>query len=167
MKPKPISPPDSLYLSAAEGWLELGDAREAGLELENIKTKLRLHPDVLEVKWRIHAHTKNWLRCREIAQALIRAVPERATGWIDLSFALHELKQTDQAFKNLLSVATRFPDQPLIPYNLACYTCQLGRLWEARQWLTQAMKVGNGPKIKDQALEDIDLKPLWTHIADL
>lgn len=152
---------------AAEGWLELGDHREAALELENIRHKLRLHPDVLEVNWKIFAQTKNWIRCREIGQALIRAVPDRVNGWIDLSFALHELRQTDQAFENLLKVASRFPDHPLVPYNLACYTCQLGRIWEAQQWLAQAMKIGDARKIKAQALEDIDLKPIWNQIEAL
>jgi tetratricopeptide (TPR) repeat protein len=164
---KPLEPPDSFHLMAAEGWLDLGDHREAARELENIKPKLRLHPDVLELNWKIFAQDKNWIRCREIGQALIRAVPERASGWIDLSFALHELQQTEQAFENLLKVASRFPDHPLIPYNLACYTCQLGRLWEAQQWLAQAMKIGDAGKIKAQALQDIDLKPIWNQVEEL
>ena len=164
---KPLKTPDSFHLLAAEGWLDLGNHREAAVELEKIKPKLQTHPDVLEVKWRIYAQAQNWIRCREIAQAIIRAVPERASGWIDLSFALHELRQTDEAFKNLLAVASRFPDHPLVPYNLACYTCQIGRLWEARQWLAQAMEVGDAREIKAQARQDIDLKPLWNQIEDM
>lgn len=164
---KPLQPPDSLHLLAAEGWLELGDPVEAGVEVQKIKPRLRIHPDVLEVRWSISAKAKDWGGCQEIAKSIIRAVPERASGWVNLSFALHELKQTEEAFQNLLSVASHFPANPLVPYNLACYACQMGRQWEAKQWLGQACKTGDLRKIKLQASEDVDLKPLWGHIENL
>ena len=164
---KPLQPPDSMHLLAAQGWLELGDHLEAPAELQKIKPRLRLHPDVLEVRWSISARAKDWGKCQEIANAIVRAVPQRASGWIDLSFALHEMKQTEEAFRNLLRVASQFPENPLIPYNLACYACQMGRQWEAKQWLDQACKTGDARRIKLQALEDADLKPLWAHIEKL
>jgi hypothetical protein len=46
---KPLEPPDSLHLEAAEGWLELGNHLEANEELENITPQMRVHPDVLEM----------------------------------------------------------------------------------------------------------------------
>ncbi len=33
---RPVAPPDSLHLQAAQGWLELGNHIEANEELENI-----------------------------------------------------------------------------------------------------------------------------------
>src|ERR1017187_3279090 len=47
---KPLEPPDSHHLSAAIGWLGLGNWREANEELEKITSELRGHPDVLEVR---------------------------------------------------------------------------------------------------------------------
>ncbi|HZO84674.1 MAG TPA: hypothetical protein VFC26_05645, partial [Verrucomicrobiae bacterium] len=52
---------------------------------------------------------------------------------------------------------------PTIPYNLACYACQLGRINDSRQWLKRALSVG-GKKIRSLALEDPDLQPLWDEI---
>ena len=49
-----MHPPNSHHLEAAEGWLELGNHEAAFDELEEIEPKLRGHPEVLEVRWRIY-----------------------------------------------------------------------------------------------------------------
>src|SRR2546425_128141 len=61
----------------------------------------------------------------------------------------------------------RFPSQPMIAFNLACYACQLGRLEEAREWLRKAMDLGDEKEIKTRALDDPDLEPLWANIGKL
>jgi Tfp pilus assembly protein PilF len=53
----------------------------------------------------------------------------------------------------------RFPDEVAIPFNLACYACQLGRLDEAREKLARAIKME--PAFLKAALEDDDLKAIW------
>ena len=82
-------------------------------------------------------------------------------GHLRLAFALHELKRTREALDTLLPVADKFPTLWVIPYNLACYYCQLGQLPEARDYLAQAFKLGGKKAIQPQALEDPDLAPLW------
>jgi len=67
----------------------------------------------------------------------------------------------------LLPAADRFPNQPMIAFNLACYACQLGRLEEAREWLRKAMDVGDEKDIKLRAFDDPDLEPLWANIGKL
>ena len=76
---------------------------------------------------------------------------------------MHELNQTQDAWDALFIVQDRFPDVPTIPYNLACYACQLGRLDDSRQLLKRAVKLG-GRDYHRMALEDEDLQPLWTEI---
>ena len=61
----------------------------------------------------------------------------------------------------------RFPKVPTIPYNLACYACQLGNLEEARQWLAKAIKIRSTEEIKQMALADPDLQPMWDEIKKL
>jgi hypothetical protein len=61
----------------------------------------------------------------------------------------------------------KFPKEPTVPYNLACYVCQQGRLDEARQWLERAVKIAGKEKIKFMALNDDDLQPLWEEIKRL
>lgn len=162
MKPLPV--PDSHHLRAAQGWLELGNDREANEELEKITPTLRAHPDVLEIRWHIYAHAQKWEACVDIAGAIIKLDPNRPDAWIHRSFALHELKRTQEAFDHLLPVADRFPKVWTIPYNLACYCAQLGRLDECQAWFKQAMAI-NEHTVKQAALDDPDLKPLWDSLS--
>jgi len=158
---KPLLPPDSHHLRAAQGWLELGNAREAEAELARIPPGLRLHPDVLQVRWHIHARARDWERCVQIANASVQLDRSRPESWIHRSFALHELKRTQEAFDQLQPAANRFPAVWTVPYNLACYCAQLGRLEDARAWLRKAMAL-DAATVRRAAAEDPDLAPLRT-----
>jgi len=52
-------------------------------------------------------------------------------------------------------------------YNLACYSCQLGRLDEARDWLKKAIALVGADTIKEMAATDPDLEPLRAEIRNL
>ena len=151
----------SCHLQAAQGWLELGNHLEANEELENITPQFRSHPAVLELRWRIYAKAENWIACVDIGMALTKLAPESAVSWLHLAYALHELKRTQEAFDVLLPVATKFPADATVRYNLACHTCQPGDLVAARDWLAQAIRLGDQKEIRLQAIEDPDLAPLW------
>jgi len=159
-----LEPPDSLHLRAAQGWLELGNHIEANEEVEKIRPELRSHPQVLEVQWEINAAAKQWAAALDIGAALIQHNPDDPLGWVQRSYALHELKRTAEARDNLLRVVDKFPISATMRYNLACYECQLGRLEQAKDWLEKAFKLGNAKKMKRMAQEDPDLKPLWQDI---
>ena len=65
-------------------------------------------------------------------------------------------------------MADKFPKEATIPYNLACYTCQMQRdAAETLMWLQQAMTAGKRKEILARALEDPDLEPLRAEIAKL
>ena|SRR5882724_10638609 len=162
-----IKKPDSHHLLAAQGWLELGNLPEAAHELEQINTAWQEHPEVLEIRWQIHARSKSWDECVRVAAAMIRANPTSAVGWIHRSYALHELQRTAEARDGLLSVVKLFPDELTILYNLACYECTLGNLPKAREWLEKIFSTTQGDEWRATALEDLDLKPLWPIIAKL
>lgn len=159
--------PDVLHLQAAEGWLGLGNHIEANEELEQITPQLRTHPDVLEMRWQIYAKEKRWEACVEIARALIQLAPSRPIGWINLAYASRRTKggSLQAAWEALLPMAERFPAEPIVPFNLACYACQLKRLDGARDWLQKAFenakKKGCFDQIRLMALDEADLEPLW------
>jgi len=71
------------------------------------------------------------------------------------------------AWDALLPTAEKFPSQPMIAFNLACYACLLGRLEEAREWLRKAMDLGDEKEIKTLALDDPALEPLWANIEKI
>src|SRR5882672_9302715 len=105
---RPLEHPDDLHFQAAQGWLGLGSYLEANDELEKITSHLRAHPDVLELRWHIYAKEEKWAACVDIAGAIIKLDPNRPDAWIHRSFALQELKRTQEAFDQLLPVAERF-----------------------------------------------------------
>ena len=155
-----LEPPDSHYLIAAYGWIELGNFREATAELEQIHAALRRHPEVLQARWMIHAGLKDWETCVEIARETIAAAADSPAGWINQSNALYYLKRTQEAYDRLVPATKLFPGDYMVPYNLACYACQLGRLEEAAELLKHAMSVAKGFNIRKMALSDPDLTPL-------
>ena len=157
---------DQRHLEAAEGWLELGLPRDATAELDQIAPQRRGHPDVLELRWHIGAKEKQWATCLTLAATLIQLAPERADGWIHCSFALHELRRTQEAFDQLLPTVDRFPRVWTIPYNLACYASQLRQFPAAQKWLERALAVDK-KMVQRAALVDEDLKPLWASMGGI
>jgi len=155
-----MEPPDSHHLLAAQGWLGLGNHVEADKELEKIAPQLRNHPDFLEIRWSIRSLQKNWEACVDIANALMGADPDRVTGRVRLSFALHELTRTEEAYINLAAVCDDFPHEWVVPYNLACYCSQLGELAEAKEWFKKSIAIDDKAATK-AGIDDPDLKPLW------
>ena len=164
-----IEPPESHYVNAAQGWLELGLPGEANAELDLLPDRLQVHPDVLEVRWAIVATQQRWDAALEVATELVQTAPSRPTGWLHRAYALRRAPQggLKQAWNALLPAADRFPKEALIPYNLSCYACQMRQLDAARVWLKRAFSAGRKEHIKKMALEDPDLEPLWPEIPVL
>jgi len=158
---------DRRYLESAQGWLGLGRWMEANEELELITPKMRAHPDVLCVRWEVYAAAKKWEMAAEIARSISVMLPDFAFGWIHWAYSLHEMKRTKEAWGVLLPVADKFPGEHTIPYNLACYACQLGDAKAGWQWLEKALEIADESAVKLQALEDPDLEPLWREIAEI
>jgi tetratricopeptide (TPR) repeat protein len=164
-----LEPPDTHYISAAIGWLELGNLAEAQAELAQISPAQQEHPDVLEVRWVVSAAQKHWEEGLQVAQALVRRAPKRSSGWLHQAYALRRVPagSVQKAWDALLPAFDKFPKEATIPFNLSCYACQLRQLDAARDWLKRAVAVGGKDKIKQMALNDSDLEPLWDEIRQL
>ena len=164
-----LQPPDSHFLRAALGWLELGNWREANEELERIAPALRAHPHVLLLRYEIYAKAGKWDGAAEIARALTDLQPQEAPFWIRCAYATRRMNGGSlEKSKEILSRAQRlFPTEPLIAYNLACYECQLGNLKLAREWLEKSFAIGGAKELKLMALDDPDLEPLWAEVGKI
>jgi hypothetical protein len=164
-----LEPPDTHFFFASIGWLELGNLAEAHAELVQISAAQQEHPDVLEVRWLVSAEQKHWEEGLQIAQALLRRAPKRSSGWLHQAYALRRVPDggVQKAWEALLPACEKFPKEPTIPFNLSCYACQLRQLDAARDWLKRAVAVGGKEKIKQMALKDSDLEPLWDEIRQL
>ncbi|MDB4683849.1 tetratricopeptide repeat protein [bacterium] len=155
--------PDPMHLKAASGWIQLGDYDSANDELEKIRAEWRAHPDVLELRWLIYSHDEQWDACLDIASAVMKIAPDRATGWVDKALSLRRANGggIEKAKAVLDEAAKLFPTEWTVQYNLACYCSQLGQLYAAQEYLNKSYELGDAQKIKLMALDDEDLKPLW------
>jgi len=164
-----LEPPDTHYFLAAVGWLELGNLTEARAELAQVSADQQEHADVLELRWSISAAEKRWDEALQVAQALVRRAPKRSSGWLHRAYALRRVPNggIQKAWEALLPAFDKFPKEAIIPFNLSCYACQLQQLDVARHWLHRAVATGGKEKIKQMALKDADLEPLWAEIRQL
>ena len=169
MKLEEIEPPDSHHLMAAVGWLELGNAAEARVELDAMARGLQLHPHVLELRWQVLAELRDWAEALAVAKILVGLRPEESSAWLHRAYATRRAPggSVEAAWRALLPAADTFPTEALIPYNLACYACQMERLEEARRWLLRAFAVGNRERLRRMSLRDEDLRLLWPEIPAL
>jgi hypothetical protein len=99
----------------------------------------------------------------------MQSAPELAASWIHLAYSVRRATggSVQAAYDALLPAADKFQDEPVIPYNLGCYSCQLGKLVEAREWIAKAFSIGDSKQLKLKALEESDLEPLWIDIAEI
>ena len=163
--PTEILPPDSMHLSAATGWMQLGNTDEALVDLDKISDQHRGHYEVLHIEWHIHAQRKAWERCAELGGYMVEQYPKSSAGWINQANSLFYLNRSHDAYQLLEPVAERFPKNEAIPYNLACYACQFGDIDLAFDWYLVAEKLGKTEKIREVALSDPDMKQLWDKIG--
>jgi Flp pilus assembly protein TadD len=163
-----LEPSDIHRLNAALGWLGLDSPADARAELDAIAPARQSHPAVLETRWLVCVHEKNWRGALAVAERELRAAPGESAGWLHRAYALRRVEGGGlaQAWDALLPAAEKFPAEPVIAFNLACYACQRNQLDVSRTWLQRAVKTGGKDAIKKMALEDDDLKPLRSEIGN-
>lgn len=161
--------PDLHLLQAAQGWMGLGSLSDALTELDGISAENQLHPAVLELRWIIYIQLENWDAALAAATDLVAEAPESANSWLHRSYALRRATGggVAQARAALEPALEKFPEEPVISYNLSCYACQMQDLDLARRWFQRALEIGKKKEIRRMALADPDLEPLWEEIRRL
>ena len=145
------------------GYYELGMWDEALAEVDEIEGKgapptpaTRL--EFNELRLVVYQGARRWAAMRELAEASAEQEPSRASWFISWAFALRR-EESIPAARAVLERAQRLhPAEALIPFNLACYAAQTGKLGEARLFLARALKLD--PELEKNAREDDDLAPL-------
>jgi tetratricopeptide (TPR) repeat protein len=161
-----LEPPDSHFYSAAQGWIELGLPAEAENELLRISPGNQAQPCILDLRWGLAARSEDWPKGLAISQQLLDSAPDQVTGWLHRSYSLRRLPAggLQAAWDALWPARGKFPGEPIVHFNLACYAVQLGRLDEAWDLFQDALKAGEPKIIRQMALQDPDLEPLWERI---
>ena len=165
-----LDPLDVHLVRAAEGWLELNLPTEAEAELAQLSPAAQAHPLVLQALWQLHAHQCRWALAHTVAELLVQAFPGDVNGWVHRAYAMRRKDGggLQAAWDALRPAVELFPDESIVPFNLACYACQLAKLDAARHWLGRAREAAGKHKaresLKQMALADADLAPLREEI---
>jgi len=126
-------------LQAASGWLELGLADEALLELEALPTDVRIEREVLELKLAAQMVNQSWNSASDTARLLCLKAADEPLFFLRAAFCLHETGDTLAACNWLLRGPKTLFEMPVFHYNLACYLWTLGEANRARSHLKQAI----------------------------
>lgn len=161
-----LQSPDKHYVSAAQGWLNLGSIDDAEKELSNVGYWSRLHPDVLMVRWKIVSRQKQWERSLDVARTMIRSANDRPSGYVCLAYSLCHLERDEDAKAQLIEAHQKFPKVTAIPYFLARLTTKLGQMQEASDWLKVWSKLIDKPEQEMTARRDPKLKSLWAFLGE-
>jgi len=142
-------------LQAATGWLELGIADEALVELESLPTDARTQRAALELKLAAQMINQSWNSAADTARLLCLKASDEPVFFLRAAFCLHETGDTLAACNWLLRGPKTLFEMAVFHYNLACYLWTLGEAKRARSHLRQAITMDES--FREAAREDRDL----------
>ncbi len=142
-------------LQAATGWLELGLADEALLELNELPAEAQKKRQVLEIKLAAQMQDECWNRASDTARLLCLVAKDEPVFFLRAAFCLHETGDTLAACNWLLKGPKSLFEMAIFHYNLACYLWTLGEAKRARSHLKQAISMDH--TFIQAAKEDHDL----------
>lgn len=146
----------SSTLRAACGWLELGLADEALVELRTLPPDVRTLRIPLELKLAAEMERGCWNPAADTALLLCLKAEDEPEYFLRAAYCLHETGDTLAACNQLLRGPRALFDMAVFHYNLACYLWTLGEATRARCHLDQAVLLD--PDLLESARTDRDLK---------
>ena len=137
---------------------------DAANEIEKIAPDEKTCKEVMEFRLELAVVAKSWDMAATLGKVLTRADPDSVQLWIQYAYAVRRLESVENAEKILLRAMEIHPEEPMIRFNLACYASVTGRIAEAKKRLGEAIEINEG--MRQLALDDEDLKPLWDAITE-
>jgi Flp pilus assembly protein TadD len=160
-----VALPDDVlwHLQRCDGFLDLKMTDKAREEFAKIGTAHREANPVIEADLRLAMAENRWSEAAQFARTLSARRPNDPLFCIQLAYSVRRAESIEAARDILVAARKRFPKVAVIPFNLACYECQLGHPDEAMTHLEKAFKLD--ASFREQALEDEDLKPVWDRLG--
>ena len=131
--------------------------------MEEIDPFCRHLPEILIARVAISQALQKWDLMAIVAAKLVGWNPGEPDHFVNLAYAQRRAESLEVAHQTLKRAAGLHPNDGTIQFNLACYEAQLGNLDRAKEHLRRATEIDS--KFKLMALDDPDLKPLWTLLA--
>jgi tetratricopeptide (TPR) repeat protein len=155
-----------MHANAAMGWLDLGNCVEAQGELDRIDARLRVHPQVLDIRWLIYRKAGKDDACRDLAETLLKTDPDSPMGWIRTAQNLYYAGRYQEAYEILAPVEKRYAGFWMVQYDLACYAARMNRFEEAKDRLKKAFGMDRSGEVRNLSLRDPDFEKFWQEIGE-
>ena len=127
------------------------------------RPRTRHRTEVLGARVALYITAKKWDMAAAVASHLVKVEPENEAWWINLAYSVRRSEGIEKAEAILLRAQAIHPKVAMIAFNLACYASVTGRMEDAKERLRNAIELDKD--IRELALDDEDLKPLWEWIA--
>jgi tetratricopeptide (TPR) repeat protein len=151
------------HIQRGDGFLDLKMIDKARQELEQVGTFDRRCDSYIQAALRLAMADGQWSNAVQFAHTLIERRSNEPAIYVQLAYSVRRGESIEAARDILLDARKRFPKVAVIPFNLACYECQLGHPDEALALLEKAFKLD--ASFREQAFEDDDLKPIWDRLG--
>jgi Flp pilus assembly protein TadD len=151
------------HIQRGDGFLDLKMIDKARQELEQVGEFDRRCNSYIEAALRLAMADSRWSDAAQLARTLIERRPKEPAFHIQLAYSIRRAESIEAARDILRDARKHFPKVAVIPFNLACYECQLGHPDEAMALLEKAFKLD--ASFREQAFEDDDLKPIWAKLG--
>lgn len=162
--PEYSTEPDRFNLMAAEGWVGLGDWREALKELDQMAPEYQMTPLVLVLRYQCLVMAERWEDAITVAHWMQELLPGSILGFYYVAQALHQWGKTLEAYETILGVIDDFPGEWLLRFAMARYCCSLYRNTEALCWIGEAIELADKKDVLRLARADDDLEPIQGEI---
>lgn len=143
------------HVAFARGYAALGLWADAARELRAAPTEVRARTEVLQIALEVARERGRWPEMARLARRLLKREPDSPAPWLALAYAERRVDCLEAARDTLLRAEDRFPDHPLVQFNLGCYAALLGRADEAERRVLVAVELE--PGLRDAACSDEDL----------
>lgn len=150
-------------IRAADGYLDLKMLKEAEAELQDVPVGFRTELPYLFVVSRLCFDAQNWEKAAQVGALIQRQQPDEVGAWVNYAFAVRRHSGIADAELILQEALERFPEEAIVPYNLACYASQQGAFDSADVYLTKACAMD--PEFSAIGAADEDLDPLREYLA--
>lgn len=147
-------------LREAEGYLELGMARQALALLERVETPGTFRGHLLYLKGEALRALENYQDAVPILVDAVDLAPSNIHAWMALGWCYKRTGRLDEAIESLQRAREVEPTEPLIEYNLACYYSLKGAKQQALEYLSSA--ISSNPALRDMVGRESDFDPIRT-----
>ena len=138
---------------------------DASLALDEIAPADQARIEVVGARLALYMAARKWRLAVAIARHLVEVMPENASWWIQLAYAVRRSETIEKAEAILLEARVIHPTNVIILLNLASYASLTGRTEEAKVRLRHAIDLDESAR--RLALDVEDLRPLWDWIGGL